>query len=250
MGDLLNLYLPFGLVEARLSIGVADTVASFGMFAIEGVCCSLSCFCKAAAALVGASGFFFDGGGEDVVENFFRLEVGWLTFGCFRLLERVGDILPTYGACYSDGFTIFTPGKISATLGTGGFFDKVEECSILSRSCWAGVGDCALALRLSGTAGGLGFLAGFSFKTGSALLVGSIGGCLNLGTGGFLGLDCWEDSSWSMLLRCIVELFLALLTLLRSLCGYARLTCIELLFLPSDWLCSSLIRAKSCSSLV
>ena len=193
LGDLLNLYLPFGLAEAWWGMGVAYVVASFGMLAIEGVYCSLSYFCKAAAALAGTSGFFFNDDGEDVVTNFFRLEVGWPALGCLRLLERVGDILPTCGAYCSDGFTIFTPGKISATLGTGGFFDKVEEWSILSRSCWAGVGDCALALRLSGTAGGLGFLAGFSFKTGSALLVGSIGGCLNLGTGGFLGLECWED---------------------------------------------------------
>ena len=235
LGDLLNLYLPFGLVEAWLGMA-AVTVVPFGMLDIEGVDCSLICFCKAIEALVGASGFFFDEGGDDAVTNFFRLEVGWLILGCLKLFERLGDMLPTYCCCCSDGFTIFTPGKISATLGTRGFFDKVDECSILSRSCWAGVGDCELALRLSGTGGGLGFLAGFSFKTGSELLLASMAGCLNLGTGGFFGLDCWEDRSWSMLLCCIVELFLFLPAFFSSLGAYGRLIYIELLFLPSDLL--------------
>ena len=75
LGDLLNLYLPLGLAETWLGMGVAYVVDSFGMFAIEGVYCSLSYFCKAAAALAGTSGFFFTGGGEDVVTNFFKLEV-------------------------------------------------------------------------------------------------------------------------------------------------------------------------------
>ena len=84
--------------------------------------------------MAGASGFFFYDFGDDVAANFLRLEVPWLTLGCLKLPESVGDMLPACCVYCSDGFTIFTPGNISATLGTGGFFDMVDECSILSRS--------------------------------------------------------------------------------------------------------------------
>ena len=64
-----------------------------------------------------------------------------------------------------DGLMMTASGKSSETFGTRGFFDACDACSILSRSCSIGAGDCELALKCSGTGGGLGFFVGFGMSS-------------------------------------------------------------------------------------
>ena len=117
-----DLYLSFGLTAA---LGGKD--AFFGIFDIEGVyyrIVSCYCFyCLGTFTVVVSAGFF---GGEDTM-NFLRL-VLYCLLGFSNCLVLAGDIpLPTCSCCccyyYSDGLIILTPGRISATLGTGGFFE-------------------------------------------------------------------------------------------------------------------------------
>ena len=79
-------------------------------------------------------------------------------------------------------FLILTPGMISSTLGTRGFFSRAESSWRFCISSY-GVGDSSRFFRCSGRGGGLGFFSSVGVTTSISSLGG---GCSNRGTGGFL----------------------------------------------------------------